>query len=538
MITICTACEKEYLIITETEEEGQQTIELVSTTIVGNVLDLSALPLTSVSVKLSIDNAILASTMTDAEGGFSFQDVPAKEDNTLLSFQYAGHSTTYNVISITEDLTQYTEVQMNESASDEFSVDENIIYTDDFISYSINPNQIDNLATSTIRSETSVIDSELIDNHFLIPVEGINDNDNTIHLDHHLAFQIQLFDANDKPVDIVDGGEFDLQLLSQIDFDKYDLWYFDERTALWEFIDSEVSVSTQTLTIRSTGLYSIASSNQPYLLSGIIKDASGEITPNAKITIRDKNGKIINETFTNSLGEYEIQLIEDLAGNMAISLDGIIVEEISFDDVSDPLLTKISLSPTSLTCKQLTIALAQDTCAAELRPMDIYEEDISGLETFSIEINSNNYVVWNPDELYKDIDWSSLINKTTDYTIIHLSQVGESPSCNNTITVIDNTPPVLICTDKITVKLDQMTAKIFAEDLDQGSFDNLCTTSASLTFAIARADRCDQECEENDFAQSITFTAEDVGKTVPVILKGTDIGGMSNVCQAEVLITE
>ena len=538
LVVLCSSCEKEYVRITETEIEGEETIELVNTTIEGNVLDLGALPLSDVLIDLSVDNAILSSTISDVTGKFSFENVPASAERTLLTFRHPILATAYNVLSPQEDVIQYTEMRMEEHSITTFSANETITYSDDLVSYQIDLDQLNYKGTNTIRQEVNTLNESILSTHKLTPTIGITQNENEIILDHQLIFQLDLFDEDGKEIQLIEEASFDLVTSKNHDLNVIEVWYFNKKDAKWEKDESTLFQNASTLKLNKTGLYSLAIPNEAYLFSGIIKDENGEIAPNLKIIIRDEDGNIINETFTNSLGEYDVQVIKDSKGSLDVERNGSIVENISFDNIAEIELSEIVFANVISTCKPLTINIESPACEGELSPLDIFEGDISGLENFTLTINNSNYGVWFSDELFKEIDWVSLRGKTTEYTVTQLALVGESPECTNTITVNDEQVPVIVCTDKVSVKLTDGNAKVWAQDVDNGSFDSVCDASSTLTYSIARVDQCDGECDDDDFKPTIEFTTEDLGATIGYIMKITNTGMLSNSCWGEIIITE
>ncbi|MCB9302125.1 MAG: hypothetical protein H6566_15865 [Lewinellaceae bacterium] len=95
---------------------------------------------------------------------------------------------------------------------------------------------------------------------------------------------------------------------------------------------------------------------------------------------------------------------------------------------------------------------------------------------------------------------------------------GNAATCNATVTVIDNIPPVPVCQD-ITVQLgDNGSATITGLDTDNGSSDACGIASRTV---------------DND-----TFDCSDIGAVHPIVLTVTDHNGNSSTCSANVTVQD
>lgn len=536
------ACEEEFVIVTETEEEGEKTTELVTTTIEGNVLDLGTLPLSNISVDLSVDNAILASTSTDAEGRFTLENVRVSEAGSLLIFNHPDYSTSYRLLAPQKDLSHFTEMKMLNGSQLSFIPDEAIQYEDEMISFNILSSQIENPSSSNLDLYVNTIEKEKLAKHKLVPINGLQESLELSYLDHRLIFQLEIYDnVNNKEIQILKGESFELNIKSQIDLETNSVWRFNIRDAVWQMVDLSM-VSGNQLSLDKTGLYTIAKSLPSYLLSGIITNNSGNVVSNAKVIITDESGKIINEVFTNTDGYYECLVSREVKGRLEIINDGNPSVQIDFKDITDPALENIELTG-SPTCKSVELDILPFSCKSELRPSDLFDGDVSDLKFFGLELTLdgtiNNYGVLSADELFENLPWESLLSKTRDYKVTYIDeQSGIETSCANTITVTDKIPPAMVCTEKLTSQLGpQNTVEIFAQDIDDGSNDPSCGQDQVLILEIARI-ICDENenCEEGEFGPIVQFNEADSGKELGVILKGTDNNGNSNKCWATIKI--
>jgi len=122
---------------------------------------------------------------------------------------------------------------------------------------------------------------------------------------------------------------------------------------------------------------------------------------------------------------------------------------------------------------------------------------------------------------------------------------GNVGSAAMTVTVVDNTPPVAVSKEFIVLSLTnianqvdefQGTAKLFAEDVDNGSYDG-CT---GVSFAIRRTPVCD--ASDADWGPSVEFCCEDLNggtqANIDVELRIMDENGNENIVWATVLLED
>ncbi|HLF63043.1 MAG TPA: proprotein convertase P-domain-containing protein, partial [Saprospiraceae bacterium] len=137
---------------------------------------------------------------------------------------------------------------------------------------------------------------------------------------------------------------------------------------------------------------------------------------------------------------------------------------------------------------------------------------------------------------------------------------GNVSTCSYDITVIDDVPPVPICDEHTIVSLtfdnglDEGLTKIYAPTFDDGSYDNC----GPVTFLVRRMDSCidfdwigpNGEYPNNDgglpesldrgltFQPWVPFACCDVGQTIMVELRVTDLSGNINSCMVEVEVQD
>ncbi len=133
------------------------------------------------------------------------------------------------------------------------------------------------------------------------------------------------------------------------------------------------------------------------------------------------------------------------------------------------------------------------------------------------------------------------------YEIEYLAEdcCGNVGRTTMTITVVDNTPPVAVSKEFIVLSLTnignqvdefQGVAKLYAEDVDNGSYDG-CT---DVTFEVRRTPVCDPD--DAEWGPFVTFCCEDLNggtdANIDVELKITDEYGNENIVWATVLLED
>jgi hypothetical protein len=126
---------------------------------------------------------------------------------------------------------------------------------------------------------------------------------------------------------------------------------------------------------------------------------------------------------------------------------------------------------------------------------------------------------------------------TITYTVYDLC--GNSKSCQFTVTVVDNTPPVAVCQTFTTVALTyDGEAQVYAHSFDSGSYDD-CRLDY---FEVKRMDHgvpCDLPSGDGDvFKDHVTFCCADIGQPVTVILRVWDIFQNYSECMIQVEVQD
>jgi hypothetical protein len=121
------------------------------------------------------------------------------------------------------------------------------------------------------------------------------------------------------------------------------------------------------------------------------------------------------------------------------------------------------------------------------------------------------------------------------YTITYnvTDACGNSASCTNKLTVVDDDAPTVVCDELTVVSLNNLgTATVFAQTFDDGSYDNC----GPVTFSVRRMQAgCGTQPV---FGPTVKFCCADVGDDVMVEMKATDASGNMNSCMVTVHVND
>jgi len=130
-------------------------------------------------------------------------------------------------------------------------------------------------------------------------------------------------------------------------------------------------------------------------------------------------------------------------------------------------------------------------------------------------INSNGGILEGAEQGYHDI-----VYVATD-------ACGNTAECTVVIQIVDVDGPTAVCNNSQVAIGPSGWVDVNASTADDGSFDECC---AAVSFLIIRTD------QEADFSELISFSCEDIGKTIDVILQVTDCFDNKSQCTATILV--
>lgn len=215
---------------------------------------------------------------------------------------------------------------------------------------------------------------------------------------------------------------------------------------------------------------------------------------------------------------------------------GVGISEVSFTGFYGSLsetcsftVTVNDVTPPVAQCKDLTIVLEPDECAVSVpfSSLDNGSSDDCGNLEFLVpgytDCSSGTCISYPT----RYADWLvGAGTHTVSFTV--RDQSGNTSSCTQIVTLIDETPPMAVC-QNVTVNLSNPVLQ--AADLDAGSSDN-CASATPLEYHLLMTDN-----GNSPIGSSLTVSCSDVG-SLNLTLEITDGSGHSSNCNAVVMVVD
>ena len=116
-----------------------------------------------------------------------------------------------------------------------------------------------------------------------------------------------------------------------------------------------------------------------------------------------------------------------------------------------------------------------------------------------------------------------------------IDECGNESECTYFLKVEDDVQPYAVCDEHTQVSLSSSgIARLYATSLDDGSFDNCGIKSFEV---IKMTDVCDFGYDEV-WGPYVDFCCDEVGDTIQVTMRVTDLSGNTNTCMVEVLVED
>ncbi|MFK7775408.1 MAG: cohesin domain-containing protein [Saprospiraceae bacterium] len=228
---------------------------------------------------------------------------------------------------------------------------------------------------------------------------------------------------------------------------------------------------------------------------------------------------------------YQDQMINTCGGSFKILRNWTVVDWCTNEIFLQPQIIKVldEVAPT-ITCPTIpTIGTVSNSCTGNMfLPEAIISDACSN---FSVTTET-------PLGIINGNGGSVIGLELGTHTIIYRAEdeCGNISSCETTVTVIDNIAPTTICDEHTTISLiNDGTALAYANIFDDGSFDN-CEIA---NLEVRRMDN--PNCPGDDassFGEYVEFSCCDMGSTVMVELRVTDVAGNSNYCMIDVQVQD
>ncbi len=365
----------------------------------------------------------------------------------------------------------------------------------------------------------------------------INDGNNTTFPDGEVGLgevvdaQLTFVSGFAIPVTAYDCSDFEFNLLSEtiVETNCAEPWIGSEIRRVWRATDASGNISTcmQTVKLRTPTFDDIvipADLSLPCGSSTDIED-TGVPTFDCFDLNDDYNGLCdISYTYTDTeiptCGEGKKLIREWTLVNWCSSSTQEFSQVIKVEDKEGPVIS----------AEDITTSAATYSCDADIQFSALVEDNCSGVSQITA-----SYVAGGGG--YNALSGSLYIIDITNTGIIEDLPEGETEvlitaqdGCGNTsmdtimITVIDDVAPAAICDDDLHITLNGGgNARIYAEDIDEGSFDNCGIESLE----VRRVNGC---LGVSEFAEYVDFDCCDIGEPVTVELRVTDFNGNSSLC--------
>ena len=299
-------------------------------------------------------------------------------------------------------------------------------------------------------------------------------------------------------------------------------------TRTWKAVDGNGFTSTcnQIITIKKTGINDVVF---PKNLDGIQKPALDCQNPNtdpSNTGYPTIDGYPVNNASCMVSGTYADQLITICTGTKKILRTWTLVDWCTGQIKSQIQIIKIEdkTGPNIICTPIITGNSYSDKCEGSANiPAATITDNCSGftvqvIGSWGASLKSNGGIM-------QDIP---LGNHTVTY--IATDDCGNSSQCTSQLKLADNSPPVVICDNSLIISLGgNGTAVVTAKTFDDGSTDNCCIDK----YLVKRMSESDSA-----FAKTITFTCDEAGKIIPVILKVVDCSGNYNICMIQTSIQD
>lgn len=181
--------------------------------------------------------------------------------------------------------------------------------------------------------------------------------------------------------------------------------------------------------------------------------------------------------------------------------------------VHEQIIKVADMAAPSIQCPPAATVNANSNCQGNYILPDAQTTDNCG-STITVTIFDQNGDEYAPGDIVFGLDLGSYV-----FTYVATDDCGnESAGCTHVVNVVDNTPPVPVCDEQTSISLGQDgSANLCWQTIDDGSYDN-CEV---LAYKIKRMD----SPSFVQFADCVSFSCSDVGKTIMVRMRVYDVVG-------------
>lgn len=341
------------------------------------------------------------------------------------------------------------------------------------------------------------------------------------------------------PVRAYDCSEFNFQLLSEavVETNCSEPQIGSQIQRVWRATDSSGNISTclQTVKLQTPAFDDLTIPADLILECGSSTDIESTGVPTFDcFDINDDHTGLCDISYTfedteiPACGQGKKLIREWTIVNWCSSITREFAQVIQVEDRQGPVIT----------ANDINVSAATYSCDADILLTAFVEDACSGIGqvTASYVDGGGAYNTLSSGLIIVDITNTGMIEDlpegNTEVLITAQDECGNSSIDTIQITVIDDVPPAAICDDDLHVTLNGAgSARIYAADIDEGSFDN-CGIAA---LEVRRTDGC---LGASSFDEYVDFDCCDIDAPVTVELRVTDFNGNSSLCWLPIQIED
>ena len=266
--------------------------------------------------------------------------------------------------------------------------------------------------------------------------------------------------------------------------------------------------------------------DRPALDCEVVANDAASLLP-AQTGVPTINGKVIeNNGPCRLIPTYEDQIVQSCEGTYKILRTWTVVNWCSSEVIDKVQIIKVedSKGPVINLPIDITVSTNTNVCKASVELPAVNVSDVcSGSITIRVQSPFGNLAT-NGGMIHNvPIGTHAIIYSAVD-------ACGNTSSATLQVTVVDVVPPTPICEDRTIISIaGDGVSSAFVQSFDNGTFDNCCLE----TVLIRRMDTPDVP-----FGTNVSFSCEDIGGTVIVVLEATDCHANSNSCTVEVIVQD
>ena len=340
------------------------------------------------------------------------------------------------------------------------------------------------------------------------------------------------------PYDADDCSAFDVQLVNEMmnETNCSEPWVGAEIVRIWRAVDASGNSTTceQVVSLRSPSFNDLVLPQDLDLECGTDPGVENAGLPTFDcFDLLDDQDNICDMSFTYSdteiptCGQGRKIIREWTIVNWCASTTLSHTQIIKVDDTTGP----------EITAQDIVTGTSTYECGAEIALSTFVVDACSAVTEITASYTAgggpyNGSAILNVVDITNTGVLTGLPLGDTEVVIQAKDECGNFSLDTILVTVIDDVAPAAICDDELHLTLtSDGTARLFAGDIDEGSFDNC----GDVDLHVRRTNGCLGTSQFDDFVDFVCCDTEDI---VEIELRVTDANGNSSICWANVTITD